>query len=492
MAEARREPTGTVRAPETSGSPASSPVQQDPNADAAPAKRDVLFISKGTPEDDDFVLWLAPRLEALGYKIFADILTLETGDRWRREITETLQSKAAKMLLCCRDVTLAKAGVQEEIGIASDLVKELDDPRFIMPLRLEKYKKLFGIGELQYTNFEGRWAEGLSELVETLSRQGVPCDPARVAINPNWENYKKRHAIKVEESPERLTSNWLRVAETPDVIRYYVASGSLDHPALHRTCRELSYPAEPYLRGFFSFCDQAEVDELFVGVGRFTLVGEFPLMEFIQNGAQAPAIRRREASNLVMSMFRRAWESYCRDHGLLEYHYSQVPGFHVTADQIPVGKKLSWGTQGENRSSMLRNKAQGKIWQFGVTALPAFWPFPHFKLKARVLFAEVNGDEAGQVFTDKDFQHRLRRRICKGWRNKQWHGRLMAFLELLSADQAYLALPLAPSARVKLDAAPMLFTSPVTTVLPNEMDDSDEETDEATFGNPRFDDEEDE
>jgi hypothetical protein len=69
--------------------------------------RTVIFISKGTPEDDDFVLWLAPRLEAQGYRIFADILSLEPGDRWRREITGTLQDKAAKMLLCCRDGTLA-------------------------------------------------------------------------------------------------------------------------------------------------------------------------------------------------------------------------------------------------------------------------------------------------------------------------------------------------------------------------------------------------
>jgi len=40
------------------------------------------------------------------------------------------------MLLCCRDATLAKTGVQEEIGIAEDLTKELNDPRFIIPLRL--------------------------------------------------------------------------------------------------------------------------------------------------------------------------------------------------------------------------------------------------------------------------------------------------------------------------------------------------------------------
>lgn len=82
------------------------------------SERDVIFISKGTPNDDEFVLWLAPRLEAAGYKVFADILCLEPGDRWRKVLTSTLQNRAAKMLLCCNDVTLNKNGVQEEIGLS--------------------------------------------------------------------------------------------------------------------------------------------------------------------------------------------------------------------------------------------------------------------------------------------------------------------------------------------------------------------------------------
>lgn len=445
---------------------------------ATAPERNIIFISKGTPEDDDFVLWLAPRLEAQGYRTFADVLSLEPGDRWRREITGTLQDKAFKMLLCCRDVTLAKTGVQEEIGIALDLAKELNDPRFIIPLRLEKFKKLFGIGELQYIDFEGRWADCFQELLEALARQAVPCDPGRVQINPNWENYKKRHAIKIEEAPERLTSNWLRVSEIPDVIRYFQPTGAINHQALHHECRDFRYPAEVYLRGFFSFCELKEIHEAFSHVGRFSLVAEVPLMDFFENGADLPAIRGREASNLVMSMFRQAWEGYCRERHLLEYFYSQISGFHVTDEHIPVGKRLRWGRQGENRSSMLRNKAQGKVWQFGVTALPAFWPFPHFKLKSRVLFAEADGEKAGSIFADKDLQHRFRRRVCKGWRNKQWHGRMMAFLELLSGDQAFVKLPLAADAFVKLDAAPILFTSPVTTVLPNVMDDAEEDDDD--------------
>lgn len=225
--------------------------------DTSGGTRDIVFISKARPEDDEFVLWLAPRLEAAGYTVFADILTLEPGDHWRREITGTLQDKAAKMLLCCRDATLDKVGVQEEIGIASDLVKELKDPRFIIPLRLAPFKKIFGIGELQWVDFLGSWAGGLHDLLDTLEKQNVP-RAMTPAINANWENYRKRLAIKVQKKPEVLTSNWLRVASLPGAIRYYYPPGPINFELMEQACRESKFPAECYHRGFYSFAAPEE------------------------------------------------------------------------------------------------------------------------------------------------------------------------------------------------------------------------------------------
>lgn len=105
-----------------------------------------MFISETTHEDDDFVLWLAPRLQATRYIVLAGLLSIDPGDRWRREITETLQNKAVQIMLCCLDATLNKAGVQEEISIVSDVVKELKDPRLIISLRLAPFTKELGIG----------------------------------------------------------------------------------------------------------------------------------------------------------------------------------------------------------------------------------------------------------------------------------------------------------------------------------------------------------
>jgi hypothetical protein len=455
-----------------------------PQAGAVPLTRTIVFLSKSTPGDDEFALWLAPKLEAAGYTVFADILNLDAGDRWRSIITSTLQTQAIKMLLCCRNSTLAATGVLEEIEIASDLTKELNDPRFIIPLRLEPFKKVFGIGGLQYVDFVRGWAEGLDKLLGVLKRQWVPCKPGAASINPNWELYRRRGAISLKDEPERLTSNWLRIVETPDFINYLEPTGAIDRGALAHAVPDTVYPTVLMQQGIVTFQSAEELNTALSGIGRFVVKHAVPLSEFVSDGLAAAGIQRQDASNVVHSMLRQAWIAYCRSRGLLEYQYSNALGFHVGKKQAAIGQLVPWKRQGERRSSMLRNVARGHVWQYGVTAAPSLWPFPHFRLKSRVLFSPVVDDDAGAPIDDPKKQHRLRRSICKGWRNKQWHGRLLAYIELLSGDDPFIQLRLGETAIVRVEAVPMLFASPVSTILPDALGDEDEETDETTLGRP--------
>lgn len=445
--------------------------------------RDILFLSKATPLDNEFALWLAPRLEAAGYKVFCDILTLTPGDRWRTEITGTLQNQAVKMLLICKDDTLASPGVLEELEIASDLVKSLPDPKFIIPLRMKAYKKLFGIGGLHYANFEPGWAQGLDKLLETLKRYKVERSDTAI-INPHWETFRRRGAIPLKAEPERLTSNWLRMQSAPDYIFYYEPVGAHDRGALESKAAAVSFAVEIRPKGLLSFASLEEMDEAFDGVCRFSVAQRFPLMDFLAEGAPSLGLKDRDASNIAVSMFRQAWIAFAMARGLLEYKYSNAVGFHIGNDLAKIGQRIPFGRQGERRSAMLRNVAKGVVWQYGVTVQPSFWPYPHFRLKSRVLFAPPENEIAGEAFDDKKKQHRLRRSVCKGWRNRQWQARLLAFLELLSGDSSSFALPLSPSAKVTIEASPILLTSPVSTDLPKEQDEDDEETDESTLGKP--------
>src|SRR3984893_2349715 len=291
-------------------------------SDNSPGSQNVVFISKATPGDDEFVLWLAPRLEAAGYTVYADILRLDPGMRWRQELTMTLQSKAIKMLLCCRDTSLSRNGVQEKIGIAEDLVKELKDPQFIIPLRIEPYKKVFGTRETHYVDFSKSWADGLNHLLDALQKQNVPRDTSSIRISPNWEQYRQRNAVQIRNEPEPLTSNWLRVVEIPDTIRYFSPTGAVDHAVLHKAASEFEYHAQAHERGFFSFASLDDVNEKLAHVGRFEILHEGHTASFVANAFKARSIKAREASNWMQSIFRKAWDSFARRRGLLSFAYS--------------------------------------------------------------------------------------------------------------------------------------------------------------------------
>jgi hypothetical protein len=452
--------------------------------------RITVFISKATPDDDEFVLWLAPRLEAAGYTVYADIVRLDPGMRWRQELTSTLQNRAIKMLLCCQDSSLARNGVQEEIGIAEDLVKELKDKEFIIPLRLKPYKKVFGIGELQYVDFSESWADGLKDILEKLKKDNVPRDIAAIRINPHWEQYRQRNAIAIRQEPEPLTSNWLRVVEVPDTIRYFTPRGAIDHAQFGKSVNKFKYHGQVNERGFYSFASILDTNEELAHVASFDVGHEIDTLSFVKDGLPDRGIKPREASNWVQSIFRKAWEAWAIEKGLLRVEYSKDPAFHVTQEQAKRGQRFRWGTQGESHSSMLRNAAKNHVWSFGVTGIPAFWPYYHLKLKSRVLFSKMEDDKEGDVIKDKAVQHRLRRTVCKGWRNKQWHGRLRAMLELLAGESAFIDLAVGSDERIRLDAVPIFFTSPVTTELPDEADDSAEEVDDSTMTGPPSDEEE--
>jgi hypothetical protein len=443
--------------------------------------RDVLFISKATPEDDEFVLWIGPRLEAAGYKVFADILSLEPGDRWRTVLTETLQDTACKMLLCCRDATLKKEGVQEEIGIAQDVAKTINDARFIIPLRLESHKKLFGIGELQRIDFVGGWAKGLRDLVDALQRQGVPRD-SNFEINVNWEAYKSRLAIQVQDSPEVLTTSWVRIGKLPPSIRYYSPSGAVDAEMLAKACSDSPFPVESYHHGFLTFAFADQINEQFAHLGRFFVQSEIPIWEFLEKGGIDAKVPIKDARRLFSLILKRAWNGLCATRGLHLYEYSaKQVGFHITDEIVPIGKKIAWGSESRRRLSMLSNIYGGRVWQYGVTALPSLWPVPHLRFKARVLFSTLADHKSGDVF-DVGVQHRLRRSVCKGWRNKAWHGRLMAFLQVLALGKPDIEVPLGRGVSFSLAARPMEVTAPVTTAMPDALEEDSDEQDESTLG----------
>ena len=455
----------------------------------AEAQRDTLFLVGARPDHDQFILWLGPKLEAHGYRVFSEILTLEPGDRWHKEIGVALEHRAAKVLAVAGAATRANEDTMDLIDRAKTLAASLGDARLIIPLRIEEGAKIDGLRDATPADFSRGWAEGLSKLLETLRRQGVTCRRENIAVAAQWDSFRKRGAVPLVREPESLVSNWIQILEMPNELHFYEATGAVQSDVLKRRVRGLSFPAVAHERGVITFAAPPDVEESLGGVAKLRLRTSVPVEDAVDKGMPEIGVAGRDLSNMLTGLLRDAWERHCRKIGMVDYAYSNGDGFHVAPTQLKIGEQVSWGRQGKPRRSMLRNIAQKHIWSYGVTATPRNWPFWHFRLKARVLFAKDNGTEVGERIDDPKKMHRLRRSGCKGWRNKQWYGRLLAFLQLMSGESAYIRVSLAPGQDMLLSSEPILFTSPVSTALPDVGDPDAEEQDESTLGRPVADDE---
>ncbi len=213
-------------------------------------ERHALFISHATPEDNHFVRWLGAKLTAMGYEVWADVMRLSGGDDWSRKLEDALRKRAAKMLLVCTPTGLEKQGVRNEIQIASDLARKLDDKSFIIPLRLDVYEAPFLVAQTQYIDFKPSWARGLAELVTLLRERQFPRG------NPDametWLDAQSAGSDKLIERSEPLVSNWLQVSRQPKSIHFCESPvGAQLEPFLIR--QNHSFPAVPHRTGVVTF-----------------------------------------------------------------------------------------------------------------------------------------------------------------------------------------------------------------------------------------------
>lgn len=437
--------------------------------------RNILFITKATPEDDDFTLWLAPRLEEAGYEVFADILKLQGGERWRQTLTNTLHDRTIKQLLICTTEGLKKEGVQEEISIGQQVARQLGDNKFLIPLRLQPFRSIFGISDLQYVDFHNNYVDGLSKLIETLQKEQIP-KYKHPTVQPDWEQIRRQNEVKVLNSEETLSSNWLSIKEAPDEIFFLTPVHACDMTLLRREAKNCKFPVFVHLHGLVTFASCSEVELQFRSIKKWRTESTTKLARFISEGWSTFRIDSKKSKEIITSLIRQAWEINLSRLGYTEYWWGIERGFHVSDKHIGTKQFVNWGSRDRTRRSMLRNETKNKVWTYGVTVNVVFSPFLHYRVKSRVLFSNyiegVWGDSIKQetVIQDKLEQHRLRRRVCSNWRNRRWYGLLMAFLSLLSGNNSTIKIPLGNDNFLVSDARPIQVTSPVSTnKLPNQV-----------------------
>ena len=339
---------------------------------------------------------------------------------------------------------------------------------------------MFGIVDLQYINFEKGWAIGLAQLLKSLRRQDVP-RLHKPNIQPEWAAYRRQGSINLLKEPELLTSNWLRILSVPDTLNFVLPTGATNRAALKASAQSFAYPLVTHEEGYVTFAPATDFNDDFAGAGDFKTKDTIDIDVFRNEGWTEHDIEPRDANNMFINLLRQAWENHCKREGFLAHEFFNGLAQIVQGNQVNTGQRIPWRHQGSRRSSMLRNVARGKVWEYGVSAKASTFPFPHYRLKNRVLFSDLDNNQFAKQIENHRVQHRLRRSIAGSWRNKAWHGRLMAFLEILAGDSPYIALPIGTGLHVQVDAMPIQATSPISTRQTDKLGEDGEEIDATTL-----------
>jgi hypothetical protein len=166
--------------------------------------RDGIFISHATPEDNSYAIWLASRLNSLGFNTWIDKNALLGGEKFWEEIDQVIRHSAAKFLLVysksiCIDKKPGhlKDGIYKEYSLAESISKQEGIRDFIVLLNIDAstHNLFIGADRLVQIPFYDNWAEGLRQLLKKLEKDNIPKNVSNQAAEfTEW--YENKYIIK--------------------------------------------------------------------------------------------------------------------------------------------------------------------------------------------------------------------------------------------------------------------------------------------------------
>lgn len=426
--------------------------------------RPAIFISHANPEDNDFAIWLGSHLSGAGYEVWADVLKLRGGEDWARKLEKALRERTFKMLLVGTPWGVEKDGVRNEIQIATDVAKKIEDREFVIPLRLQQFDSPFQIVRAQYIDFMNGWGKGLSELLETVESYGVPRTLSTNGESlENWRGAFLAKAKAVQDEPEELISNWVAITEWPTAIAYFEFQGAGAEERAATLKAGSRWPVALHGRGFFSFAKQTDFELEEGSVLPISREKEWWFPHFLENGDQRQCIGRREAQNIVTQLVKNALENKLRESKLSRCDFSTgVAGWWVHSGLIPDDKvAFKWSEGLSGRRQLVGDASVGVSkykWHFGISAKVWIGDTPHIKLISRIILSE----DGSTALDDAKRMNRLRRSVTKSWRNPRWRDMLLAFLFWLAKGEGCIRLETGSESGMSLKVPPLSMTSPVS------------------------------
>ena len=422
-------------------------------------KRNLIFISHATPEDNTFTIWLSARLKLMGYQIWSDVTQLFGGEKWWGDIEQAVDQYTCKFVLVITKTSLSKPGVQREIELALAAEKKHNHNNFIIPIIIDDSKfggQPYELSERNIISFSSGWATGFVNLVERLTRDSVPAGEISNNLGKKLSDLSSPPLI-VNRQDDLILSNLLKVLSIPKQLNFYRLP--IDSSKWRKTFEGSPFVWFEWGGMLASF---AVSDDLKQFLPRHFIINEAPSLNLNavlkRSPRNHPTFLRGEVIKKVNYLLVEAWHIEMRKLGMHRYELAsgKVSWFFPDSDDYR-GKKPFADIFGVVRKKQVigYSKKNSVYWHYAIEPKVQYGANPRFSLVPHVVFTM----DGKNPLDDKDKMHQLRRGFCKSWWNFRWRDLLLGYMNLVSLGKQELEIALGTDKTLICESRPQIIQS---------------------------------
>lgn len=418
-------------------------------------KRETIFISHATPEDNEFTIWLASKLELLGYNVWIDKEGLLGGEKFWEEIDSVIRNSAIKFLLVYSENILQKDeagnrihgklknGVYKEYSLSESVSSQNNLTDFIQLLNIDgsTYNLFIGADRLNQIPFYNNWAEGLRQILKKLEKDNVIKSNNESKFHSWYKSYLKTEEIK--EKNELYYSNWWEIPSLPP--KFYLYQFKTQKLANEIYLNDNSYPFGRITNTLSSFQKKDEFTIEKEGT-EFRIkpqsIFEIRISDIFLESHFDKYPNTIDRRNHLIVLLKRVFHLIMKNRSMFWYEMSnkRLAYFFTPANLTTLKTKFKYPFRQfkkfKTKNLIGKHKNLGK-WHYAISCKPNLKPILCFSLKSHLTFTtdgfEIWKDKNGEIDTKKIHSHR--RAKGKRFFNEEWRDMLLAFINALKKDE---------------------------------------------------------
>lgn len=416
------------------------------------SERDTIFISHSTPQDNEFSIWIASRLELLGYKVWVDKNGLLGGERFWPTIQKAIDRSIKILFVYSKNILnsdgVLKPGIENELEYGKSIAIQNGLSDFIIPLHIDdsQYHLAIGMPNINHIPFTDNWAVGLKQLLRKLEKDEVPKNKELNSSSfSEWYENEYSSNISIKYNKRLYYSSWWGFRTLPQIF-YIFRFHSSEQAKLVRDLNQsipinlnnnLITSFEPNLmmkiEGREDFFDNdITPDNVFV----------CNIKDLYYHGAFSNSFPTyNDSINAFKRLMMSVWNSFLRKKGLFKYEFSgrrlayYKPQISNNKNEIRFVYPFSNGKRKKRKS--LLGKYKSLLWHYAISANVLIDPFFCYLVKSHLVFTS----DGKTPISDERKMHTYRRDKAKMFFNEEWRDLFLAMIQSLKDQDGKIIFP---------------------------------------------------